>query len=285
MIRLSLLFILVPVNLFAQQKQDLKLAIYNVGFGGVTAGIGAIINKPKHTDWKKALLKGFWQGAVGGSISYGGKKVIYLVNRNENKFFGWPAKILHSAGSSIIENASLNEPFLQNWNIDLYMVKLNFSTNGKKPFRARFLPESIYSVWACSRYGKFDLNTTLSTGEMAFRNDSDGFSNGNGNYIGMSFGRSYVYTSNMSPYETIAHEIIHNFQYREYQIFNTYLMPFSRSVKSKSLKNLFSRYVYFDIPYFWAAYEIAGRSSVNDYRNFYQFEAQRFATNQYVDTK
>lgn len=69
------------------QKQERIILMYNVGFGGITSGIGAVINKPKGANWKKHFLKGFWQGSIGGFINYGSKKTLYLNNSNQTKAF------------------------------------------------------------------------------------------------------------------------------------------------------------------------------------------------------
>src|SRR5690242_8452353 len=100
------------------QNQQQRVLLYNVGFGGFTSAIGAIINKPKKANWKPYFVKGLWQGSIGGVISFAGKNTTYLINKDKQLLYAWPSKFLHSAGSSIIENAALNKPFLQNWNID-----------------------------------------------------------------------------------------------------------------------------------------------------------------------
>ena len=77
----------------------------------VTSGIGAIINKPKNTNWKHAFVHGAWQGSVGGLLNYTAKKSLYFINKKQNDAYAFPAKILHAAGSSIIENAALYNKF------------------------------------------------------------------------------------------------------------------------------------------------------------------------------
>ncbi len=81
----------------------------------------------------------------------------------------------------------------------------------------------------------------------------------------------------------MAHEIVHQFQFGDFQVFNTWLKPFEKKVKSKTLKTIFSKYIYFNIPYYWGLYEITGRyDPPHYYKNFFEFEAQRFSTNEYV---
>jgi hypothetical protein len=280
-----LIFLFVPKVLFSQDQQR-TLLVYNVGLGAITSGIGAVINKPKHTNWKKYFIKGCWQGSIGGLVNYTSKKALYLVNKKNEPLYSWPAKLLHAAGLSIIENASLNEPFLQNWNIDYGPVRLDFSINGKRKTRVRFIPETtIAGIIYASKKGRFNLGRTLSTGNLVFVSKDDYISN-NGVYTpGSSFGRAIVLSrfGNMSN-EVIAHEIVHQFQSGDFQVLNTWLKPFEKKIKSKTLQTIYTRYVYFNIPWFWPVYEAAGRyDNPHYYKNFFEFEAQRFAANRHVN--
>ena len=78
--KIILILLFTPKFLFSQDQQR-TLLVYNVGLGAITSGIGAVINKPKHTDWKKYFIKGLWQGSIGGLVNYSSKKALYLVNK------------------------------------------------------------------------------------------------------------------------------------------------------------------------------------------------------------
>jgi len=43
----------------AQFKNDFHASLYNIGFGGIVGGIGAVINKKPHDKLGKVFLKGF----------------------------------------------------------------------------------------------------------------------------------------------------------------------------------------------------------------------------------
>ena len=185
-----------------------------------------------------------------------------------------------------MENAALNEPFLQNWNIDYGPVRFDFSFNKKRNFKARLLPEAIFATILGSIYGKFDVVSTLSTGNLIFSRKYSFILNNN-TALGITFGRASVYVDNLqygfNKYRIISHELVHQFQYGEYELFNTWLKPSENKIKSKSLKKIFSKYIYFDFPYFILPYFISGHHKTpHFYRNFYEFEADRFATNKYV---
>ena len=281
--KIILILLFVPKVLFSQDQQR-TLLIYNVGLGAITSGIGAVINKPKHADWKKYFIKGCWQGSIGGFVNYTSKKALYLVNKQKEPLYAWPAKLLHAAGLSIIENASLNEPFLQNWNIDYGPVRVDFSINGKRKTRVRFLPESIAGIIYASKTARFNLGRTLSTGTMVFVSKETFVSNHGEYTTGFSYSRAIALGAyGNQSYDVIAHEIVHQFQFGDFQVFNSWLKPFEKKIKSKTVQTIFSKYIYFNIPYFWAIYELAGRyEAPHYYRNFFEFEAQRFGSNSYV---
>ena len=52
-----ILLLVIQVDTFAQH-QERTLFAYNIGFGGITFSIGAIINKPKEVNWKRAFTRG-----------------------------------------------------------------------------------------------------------------------------------------------------------------------------------------------------------------------------------
>jgi hypothetical protein len=282
-----LLILLISWSTCFGQRQERQVLVYNIGLGGFTSGIGAIINTTKGSSWKKNFVRAFWKGSIGGLLHYTGKKTVYLNNLNQTTNYFWPAKIIHSAGSSIIENAALNKPFLHNWNIDYGPLRFDFSIHDKKQFKVRFLPTSIYAILAASKFGKFNFKYTLQTGNVVFLNkDLIRFPNG-GTEIGLSFGRAIVFVDNPSTgvnkYKLLAHEIIHQFQYNDAQVINTWFKPVGKEIKSKLIQRIFANYIYTDIPYQYLAYYLAGYDKPPYYfRNIYEFEAERFSTNKYV---
>lgn len=281
-----LILSLIPLLIFSQFKvagqkhPERKIIIYNVGFGGIVSGIGAAINTPKGGNRKHSFIKGVWQGCIGGLINYSGKKTLNLVRSQQEITYALPAKIICAAGTSIIENAALGEPFLQNWNIDYGLVRVDFSINRNKNFKIRFLPETIYAIIAGSKYNRLDLKTTLLSGDIAFGNHRGYFFVNRGNFnIGLSYGRSFAYMA-LHPDSvvkaTMAHELIHHYQYKDYQILNTWFKPLEKKVKSKIIQTIFSKYVYLDVPFFFAAYSLEGYHNYpGHYKNFFEFEAEQ----------
>lgn len=285
---MKFIFILLAIPLVTvAQHQERTVFLYNTLLGGLSAGIGATINKPKDRDWKAAFVKGLWQGSIGGTVNYSSKKMVHLIYKNQNVAFALPAKLLNAAGNSIIENAALSEPFLQNWNIDYGLVRFDFSVNGKRKFTARFLPMSVYTIIDGAKDSRLDWKTSLWSGNIVFSyNKGYYFTRQGNNQIGGNTGRGFIYVGKHSDsvvHYTIAHELVHGFQYKEYQVFNAWFKPFEQKVKSKTLQNLFSHFIYFDVPYFFAVYRLEGfQTYSNSSKNFFEFEADRFASNSFV---
>jgi hypothetical protein len=269
----------------AAQKQERQLLLYNVAFGGVTASIGAVINKPPNTGWGRTLVRAFGQGSLGGSVNFAAKKTLYLVNRHEAVAYALPARLLHSAGNSIIENAAFGRPFLQSWNLDFGPVRIDFVGGSARRFKTRFLPQTLYAVPYAWRDARLDVPTSLLSGVLSFRSKAGFVTGPDGQrYDGFCFGRAITYAPISNQYEVIAHELVHSFQFREYQVLNTWVAPLGNQLPNGLLKTTFRQYVYFDAPYQYPFYLLAGRRPFPDYyRNFYEFEAQRFATNQPVE--
>lgn len=273
--------LLFPAIIFSQQ-QERKVLIYNIGFGGLTAGAGAVINKKKGESLKKNFIRGFWQGSIGGLINYSAKKTIYLIDKNKNFGYALPARLLSSAGNSIIQNAALNEPFLRNWSFDYGFFRFDFAANAKKKFKIRILPESIIASAVSLSKANPDINTTLLTGIMSFKTKSL-IVNERGAHDGVNYGRAFIYYDTVTKYHIVSHEIIHEFQYREYLVFNTYFKPPVSKMKIPRLKKLFTNYIYPDVPYFGLFYMAEGSHPREQlFRNYFEFEAERFATNKFV---
>jgi len=268
------------------QHQERHLLLYNTLFGGITAGTGSAINKPKDENWRKAFLRGFWQGCIGGSLLFAGKKMTYPIYKQEAPVFGWPAKIIHSGGVAIIENAGLRQPFLQNWFLDYGPLRADYNVKTRN-LRARFLPWSIYSILSAANNSELDLHTSLSIGELSFRYKGTNIPGYNGGfYLGQNYGRAFSYVPGQDQYFIMAHELVHSLQFREYQVINIWFKPTLRYWKEGKLKTSLRKWVFFDFPWHYIAYGMEGYHRYPRYfRNFFELEAQRFALGRHVDVQ
>lgn len=275
-----LFFMLFPAICFSQQ-QERKLLLYNTTFGGISSAIGAVINK-KNENWKNCFVRGFWQGSIGGLINYSSKKTIYLVNKHNSFEYALPARLLNAAGNSIIYNAAANEPFLQNWNLEYGIFRFDLSLKSQNKFKARILPESIFASAVSLSKGKFDIETTMLTGVMTFKTNK--LISTARRTDAINYGRAIIYLDSAKKYKLVAHEIIHEFQYREYLAFNSFLRPVVSKTKNTGIKKVFEKYIYPDVPYFGLFYMLEGMHLKPQAKNFFEFEAERLATNKFVKT-
>jgi hypothetical protein len=134
-------------------------------------------------------------------------------------------------------------------------------------------------------HGKLDLRTTLLTGVVCFK-ATDLINDVVGTHDGVNYGRAFVYYGNSPGFRhIIAHEIIHEYQVREFLVFNSYLKKTAEKLKDNFLKNIFTKYIYPDIPYFGLFYALEQTEQGHIFRNYYEFEAERFATNRHVNVK
>lgn len=280
--RFILLFSILPLFTFSQH-QEIKLLSHNIIFGGLTSGVGAAINKKGNENWKKSFVRGWWQGSIGGFLNYSAKKSIYLIDKNDNLGYAIPARLIHAAGNSIIQNAAFNEPFLKNWNLEYGFVRFDFSLNAEKKFRMRILPGSLGSTVLALPQGKFDSKTTLLTGIMTFKSNAL-IEEIHGVRDGINYGRGIVYYGNSPKYlHIISHEIVHEYQVREFLVFNSYFKKEVAKLKNTGVKKFFTKYIYPDVPYFGVFYMLEQTEpGPRFFRNYYEFEAERFATNKYV---
>jgi hypothetical protein len=269
-----------------KEKQELELLSYNVGFGILTTTVGAIINKPNEQGTWECIKKVWWQGATGGFLQYAGKKLTYQINKNENYWWGWPSKIIHSAGTSICHNASMGRPLGEYWVLDYGPVRCNFLINDDRlHVHPQFNLLFAYDLYWGLYFGKPDWNISLKTGTFAFTSDRERFDFDNGIYAtGLSYSRSLVYANRMQPqnkYRILSHEIIHTYQANEYRVTNTYFYPLQEKINNKTINKIF-QFVYFEIPVSYAVYGFFFNKQ-NYYKNIFEFEAEFFATDKYIE--
>ncbi len=112
-----LIFALNNHSLSQNTKQEFGL--YNIGLGSIVGGIGAIINKKPDEKTGKVLIKGMWQGALGGAVVYQSKLLVGQITEKQDFVYAWPASLTNSIGNSIIENACLNKNFYEQINFNV----------------------------------------------------------------------------------------------------------------------------------------------------------------------
>ena len=257
-----LLFIFITLNI---QAQDYKIITYNMSFNGLVSGIGSVIHKDNDQTTLNVFTKGFCKGAIGGAVIYGSKKIVNQINTRKNYWFGLYGKMVNSIGTSIVWNSSMNEKMFSNYYINIGFIRYN--TNYKRHnISINPISFSIFTYALADKRFEFDPLRSLQTGTLIYKFDYfDNLNIGHGvtlNNVVLSHKDDLLPKDNPRYYLfnehcTVAHEIIHSFQFEEFQILNTY--------HNKILK----KWINIDIPYNGIPYLLM--------TGFYEYEAKYFS--------
>jgi hypothetical protein len=268
------------------QYQERQVFVYNIALGGITSGIGATINKKKEDKILPTFFRGFKYGCIGGFFLYGGKKISYQINRQNNLAWGWPSKLVHSYGASIIESAALNDKnVFSKLSFPVGFLRFNLVFNKKVKCNIQLQPGALASFIVNSAYWQFKTKESILIGTPIFMSNSDYIINrsGGGRALINTFTYSEQYTS--KSYEIFAHEHLHILQGREYLVMNNWFKKPTNKVLDKLNNNTkkILKHLYLDIPYNYLFYSILYKDPPCYFKNYFEFEAKRFATNELVE--
>ena len=251
-----------------------EMAAYNIGFGSIFSGIGALINKKPNERWDKVLLKGMGQGALGGYLIYESKNLIGKIEQKQSLEYGWYGKLVNSAGTSIVENASSNRNFWEKWHLNIGFNRFEFYTKDRFKVRYKIMPISLFLTAYTAIGNKFELKKTLQSGEIIFSNSrffEEEFA------LAQSRGNILLFdTRTLDQYDTVSHEIIHNYQYYERNFVNTYLNKSFEGWRSKSdTFNKINDLFYFDMQgiLLRSLYLLENQNRNCYFDNFFEYEA------------
>jgi hypothetical protein len=205
------------------QTNHTKAALFNIGIGSVFSGIGAVINMEPREKFGKVLFKGMAQGALGGYLVYESKVIAGRIAKHENLSYGWPAKFVNSAGTSIIENAASNRNFWEQWNLNIGFNRIEFHTKDRFQLKYRIQPVALLLTAHTAFLNKFEPELSFKTGEFIFSGNS--YWRDSNDYLGSAIGTAILLNPDNGGfnYNTVAHEMIHVFQYHDFNVLNTYI--------------------------------------------------------------
>jgi hypothetical protein len=191
--------------------------------------------------------------------------------------------VLHSAGSSIIQNAANHGPFLRNWHFDYGPLRFDWSVGKDSKLQARLLPVFFATAAVVSKNARLDLHATVLSGFAVYKSKTRVIVDRGRLFYGQARQRAFVYADISRPEQVMAHEFLHLLQAREYQFMNAYLNFIPRRESARDLQKI-GKYIYPDLPWQSLFYIAEGgvRSNLRYYRNFFEFEAERFSTNRHV---
>ena len=268
-------------NKSISQENKAEMAIYNIGLGSLVGGIGAIINKKPDEKTGKVFLKGLWQGGLGGYFVYESKNFLLNIPKHNKLEYSWGAKFINSIGTSIIENASLNTNFWDKWHMNIGFNRFEIYTTNKIKFKYKIMPVSLLLTGVFAKGNKFELSHSLKTGELIFSVP------GEFEHRGATWGKLILLEKNrLDDFGLITHEIVHSYQYEDFNFVNTILykptnLLLNKSKFGKKLNEIF----YFDLqaPLFGGLYLLENLNQNCYYDNFFENEAGFFSNTRFCD--
>ncbi len=260
------------------QQYEAKSIAYNILLGGISAGVGGIINKKKEQKWSDVFIKNFIIGSGGGAIMYSGKKLNTLIANENNLGYAWLSRGVFCAGISIVENVAAGRKYWSVWHYDVGFMRLEFDCEAKR-FHPRVMPSAFSATVFLAANGHFDLRTSLRSGTPTFRTRTISYQPALvGSTVTNAFLLSDTLTMGRIFYDTYAHELIHSFQFGEFSGFNQFFKPLTDKweLKSGAFKKI-HYWVYGDLNHelmLFNYFIIEGGSRRNYCKNFLENEAE-----------
>lgn len=260
------------------QHYETKSVVYNTVLGGVSACIGAIINKKKEQKWNDVFVKSFLTGAGGGVLMYTGKKLNTLIANENNLGYGWLSRSVFSAGTSIVENVASGRKFWSVWHYDIGFVRLEYDCE-QNHFQPKVMASSFLATVFLAVNGHVDTRTSLRSGTLTFRTSLIRYQP---TLVGSTVTNAFLLSDTLTKgrvfYDTYAHEMVHSFQFSEFVAFNHYFKPVTDQweVNSSTFKKV-HRWVYGDLNHelmLFNYFVVQGGSRRNYCKNFLENEAE-----------
>jgi hypothetical protein len=264
------------------QTTTSEFAISNTLLGGISGGIGAVLNRRANESWPRAFGRGLAVGSLGGMLMFEGKNLNHLVTSQQRLEYAWLSRLTYSAGNSIVENAASGRGALSSLHLNVGFVRLDLATAPLR-VRSRLLPGELGGTLVQATQGKLDLGRSLKSGTFIFwtRDQIAGLPEA----MGFTAAGSVLYSTRQSPRhlnETIAHEIEHTFQSEDYVGVASFLKPLADRAARRSPEFAgLGRWVYPDVSVvlFIADYFLIRGGAGREYcQNFHEREARFLAT-------
>ena len=267
------LIIILPVKGQSQFKikNNKDVFLFNVIGGGIIGGIGSIINKKNEKSYK-AFFKGFYKGALGGSLVYGGKKMLSNFSRTHNYSNIWASNVLAYSGISMIENAAANKKLLSDLHLNLFLFRIDYRADNKFVFRPRALLYSILNTGYTIIKYDMHINPKISfwTGIPVFSDNKIMSKNSHFTFQGMSMGNSIWVTSYQTNYHLeviMSHELTHVYQFNMFSSVNNYFSITNTKLGKTKFYNKLSKYFYLNYGaiFYDISYNLVSELNKNNY--------------------
>ena len=270
-------------------RRDRKLLFSNMAFGFISGSVGVAIND-RSANFKDVIINGGIQGALGGSIMHIGKRQLYKFSCSERISDYWSSKLIFSAGTSIIENASLNKRFYDSYRFNYLFLRMQIDfVDGRIGFGINYSELLLATSYRILQSNKFDLDIsrTLKYGVLiSFDHKSNLLKQKKTRAQNSIYGGIQI-NSNLQGnelfYPVLSHELIHYYQDQQYSIASTWvnkrinLSLFGSSKNSAKRIYMFDEFlgpIFHDIVAYPIARLMADRN--NYYSNFFESEAYHY---------
>lgn len=261
----------------SQAQTHTDIALYNIGLGGIGAGIGAVINKSPEEKTGKVFLDALWRGSLGGGLVYGSKKIVQEIAIQGRLEYSWPAKIINAAGISLIEDAANNRPLGTQWHMNIGFNRIELYTRDSFKVKYKILPISFALTLISAYETTPEWEMMLRTGEIIFSASDEKLPNNNG----VAFGNIVRIRKNIpNKFSTISHEFIHIYQYYDYNFTTSFFKkPLNNWSNNSTTFNKINDWIHWDFqaPILRGLYLIEEINISNKFDNFFEFEAEFFS--------
>ena len=279
-----------PAGTQVPPSQDLKLAAYNVAIGAVSGGVGALINGDQAPPLRRFARGAGW-GALGGGIAYAGKWQTGYVLANERIAHALPARLLHDAGLSIVENAAHDRPPLDRLSTYLGLVRVDVRPRSGD-VQVRLLPVRtiVFGLFLLDSDLDLDVGRSLAFGSPLFVADEISTIFGGGQFTGFAAYGSVVIKRqrNGFNYGITGHELIHVMQVNEMvRIESALRLPLDAQMREYKAYRSLARWLYLDSPALSRITYVLIEGGALDfpckYDNWFEREAEAFGFRRAVE--
>lgn len=224
----------------------------NVAVSGVTAGIGALLNRGPHETAPSAFAKGLLKGGVGGVMIFAGKDLARTMWSRDKLAYAWLARATNSVGVSIVESAAAGRGLFSQLHLNVAVTRVDVEPSSGRVM-LRLLPAAAVGAIVDATKYRLDVDRSLKLGLFVFEAKNT-FIGG----AGATRVNSIAYTPKFNERhvsETLAHELVHVLQYEDLAALTYYLQrPSQRWIESHTSR--VARWIYPDLEYgaLWIRY-------------------------------
>ncbi len=188
---------------------EIGVLVGNVAFHSAAAFSGAL-------RYDTGQLKTTSVGVLGGIVGYLGKTISSNMDLPYAPMLG---RIIHSAGTSLTENALMGIDPLSRYNVHLGPISYTYHKGHNVGVDILTLLPTIITTF----FDDLDLSTSLKTGSVAFHSPNFPFKSDDG--LGGLASANMMVVSNPSSKKLVSHENIHTLQYSDFKMFNYLVAP------------------------------------------------------------